>query len=157
MIRIRDISMPPEHNTNQLLFEAAKLLRISNSEILQLSIVKRSVYARKKPNVQIIYTVDVRVRGSENKVLKRCGCKRASIAQQPVYRIPKASNPGGYRPVVVGVGPAGMFAALVLALAGRRPLVLERGEDARTRHEKVERFFSEGKLDVKSNVQFGEG
>ena len=99
MIRIRDISMPPEHNTNQLLFEAAKLLRISNSEILQLSIVKRSVDARKKPNVQIIYTVDVRVRGSENKVLKRCGCKRASIAQQPVYRIPKASNPGGDRPV----------------------------------------------------------
>ena len=157
MIRIRDISMPPEHNTNQLLFEAAKLLRISNSEILQLSIVKRSVDARKKPNVQIIYTVDVRVRGSENKVLKRCGCKRASIAQQPVYRIPKASNPGGDRPVVVGFGPAGMFAALVLALAGRRPLVLERGEDARTRHEKVERFFSEGTLDVKSNVQFGEG
>ena len=155
MIRIRDISMPPEHNPNQLWFEAAKLLRISNSEIRRLSIARRSVDARKKPNIQIIYSVDVEVKGSESKILKKSGCKRAAIAPVSVYRIPACQNQTGHRPVVVGFGPAGMFAALVLALAGRKPLVLERGEDAQSRHDKVERFFATGELDVKSNVQFG--
>ena len=74
MIRIRDISLPPEHNAHQLRFEAAQLLRISNSKIRQVKIVRRSVDARKKPDVKIIYTIDVAVEGSENKVLKNSGC-----------------------------------------------------------------------------------
>lgn len=149
--------MQPEHNANQLWFEAAKLLRISNSEIRRLSVVRRSVDARKKPNVQIIYSVDVEVKGSESKILKKSGCRRACVAPVSVYRIPQTEKRSDDRPVVVGFGPAGMFAALVLALAGRKPLVLERGEDAQSRHEKVERFFASGDLDVRSNVQFGEG
>jgi len=157
MIRLRDISLPPEHNAHQLRFEAAQMLRVSNSKIKQLRIVRRSVDARKKPDVRIIYTVDVAVEGSEQKVLRASGCKRASIASPTWYKVPKCANPGEKRPVVVGFGPAGMFAALVLALAGCRPLVLERGEDAATRHEKVRRFFETGALDPKSNVQFGEG
>ena len=155
MIRIRDISLPPEHDHNQLLFEAAKLLKISGSRIKKLSIARRSVDARKKPDVRIIYTVDVAVEGSEQKLLKQSGCKRASIFRKSYYKVPEANSEE--RPVVVGFGPAGMFAALVLALAGLRPLVLERGEDAKSRHEKVERFFATGELDTKSNVQFGEG
>lgn len=157
MIRIRDISMPPEHNAHQLQYEAAQLLKISNSEIRQLNIVRRSVDARKKPNVRIIYTVDVAVKGSEGKILKRSGCKRAAPAPTDFYRIPKAYGVPEQRPVVIGFGPAGMFAALVLALAGWKPLVLERGEDAVSRHEKVEKFFATGELDPRSNVQFGEG
>ncbi len=155
MIRIRDISLPPEHNPNQLLFEAAKLLKISGSKIRKLSLVRRSIDARKKPDVRIIYTVDVSVDGSEQKILRQSGCKKASIVHKSYYEVPKAVS--NERPVVVGFGPAGMFAALVLALAGLRPIVLERGEDARTRHEKVSHFFATGKLDPKSNVQFGEG
>ena len=157
MIRIRDISMPPAHDSSQLLFEAAKLLRISGSRIKGLSIVRRSVDARKKPDVRIIYTVDVTVEGNEKKILKSCGSKRASIAPVSFYRVPKPESVPQKRPVVVGFGPAGMFAALVLALAGLKPLVLERGEDALTRHKKVEEFFTTGKLDPGSNVQFGEG
>ena len=157
MIRIRDISLPPEHNAHQLRFEAAQLLRISNSKIRQVKIVRRSVDARKKPDVKIIYTIDVAVEGSENKILKQSGCKRASLAPVSYYKPPKPVAPAQKRPVVVGFGPAGMFAALILAMAEQKPLVLERGDDAQTRHDKVERFWQTGELDPRSNVQFGEG
>lgn len=157
MIRIRDIALPPEHNAHQLTYEAARLLKISASKVRQLRLVRRSVDARKKPDVKLIYTVDVAVDGNESKILKQSGCKRASVTPKDHYRVPKAAVLPEKRPVVVGFGPAGMFAALVLAMAGMKPLVLERGEDALSRHEKVERFFSTGELDPKSNVQFGEG
>ena len=157
MIRIREIALPPEHNVAQLPYEAAQMLRIPNSRIRDLRIVRRSVDARKKPDVKIVYTVDVRVDGNEQKILRQSGCKRAALVQSTYYRPPKLRAEINDRPVVVGFGPAGMFAALVLAMAGMRPLVLERGEDAATRHAKVEEFFTTGKLDSKSNVQFGEG
>ncbi len=157
MIRIREIALPPEHAVTQLSFEAARMLRISNSKIRQVRIVRRSVDGRKKPDIKIVYTIDVAVDGSENKILKESRCKRASIAPVSYYKLPKVSKTPDQRPVVVGFGPAGMFAALVLALCGLRPLVLERGEDAKARHEKVEAFFAGGNLDPQSNVQFGEG
>ncbi len=141
----------------QLSYEAARALKISASKIRRMRIVRRSVDARKKPDIRIVYTVDVAVEGSENKILKQSGCKRAALAPVSYYKVPKAAADLEKRPVVVGFGPAGMFAALVLAIAGQRPLVLERGEDALSRHEKVEKFWKTGLLDTRSNVQFGEG
>lgn len=157
MIRIREISMPPEHSVAQLSYEAAKLLKISASKIKQIRIVRRSVDARKKPDIKIVYTIDVAINGNEIKVLKNSGCKRAAVATVTQYSVPKANLASSQRPVVVGFGPAGMFAALVLALAGLRPIVLERGEDALTRQKKVAHFFETGELNTKSNIQFGEG
>ena len=157
MIRLRDIPLPPEHNAHQLQFEAAQMLRISVSKIRHLRIVRRSVDARKKPDIKIIYTIDVAVDGNEKRLLKQSGCKRATIAPVSYYKTAKNIPVPEKRPVVVGFGPAGMFAALVLAIAGWKPLVLERGEDAASRHEKVQKFFETGELDVRSNVQFGEG
>ena len=157
MIRIRDISLPAEHNVNQLPFEAAQLLKVSNSKIRNVKLVRRSVDARKKPEVRVIYTIDVAVDGNEEKIIRRSGCKRASVAPISYYKPPKITKNTTERPIVVGFGPAGMFAGLILALAGLKPLILERGEDALTRNAKVEQFFATGKLDPRSNVQFGEG
>ena len=157
MIRIRDISFPPEHDINQLLYEASKILKVSASRIRNISLVRRSIDARKKPDIKIIYTIDVAVDGNERKILKSCGSKRAAASPSVFYKPPKPQTPLTDRPVVVGFGPAGMFAALILAMAGCRPLVLERGDDAETRNEKVKKFFATGQLDENSNVQFGEG
>ena len=157
MIRIREISMPPEHNVAQLSYEAAQLLRISASKVRKLKIVRRSVDARKKPDIRIVYTIDVTVDGNEKKILRDARCKRASLAPVSFYKVPKPKGLPKHRPVVVGFGPAGMFAALILAINGLCPIVLERGEDAQSRHQKVQHFFATGKLDTKSNIQFGEG
>ena len=157
MIRIREISLPPAHNDAQLSYEASRLLKIPVSKIKTLRIVRRSVDARKKPDVRVVYTIDVTVDGNEKKIIKESKCKRADIAQISYYKPPKTVVSLEKRPVVVGFGPAGMFAGLVLALAGLKPLILERGDDAETRNEKVQRFFETGELDTSSNVQFGEG
>ena len=157
MIRIREISLPPEHSPAQLSFEAAQLLKISTSKVRKVKIIRRSVDARKKPDIRIIYTIDVTVDGNEKKILRDSRCKRASLAPVSYYKVPKPKGLPKHRPVVVGFGPAGMFAALILAINGLCPIVLERGEDAASRHAKVEHFWKTGQLDTGSNIQFGEG
>ena len=157
MIRIHDLSLSPNDSFNRLVQLSARHLRISEKEISHLQICKKSIDARKKQDVRIIYTVDVETKTPEEKVLKRLRNPKVSKAEHYEYHVPQPQNLPALRPVVVGFGPAGMFAALVLAEAGLRPIILERGLDAKTRHEKVEEFWRTGTLDPQCNVQFGEG
>ena len=155
MIRVRDISLRPQEDGDEGLREAiAKILGIGARRLGRVKIVRRSIDARRKNDVRLIYTADVSV-PNEAALLKRGG--KISPVPDDHYEPPAAAQPGRYRPVVVGFGPAGMFAALVLAGAGLCPLVIERGSDVKTRREKVERFWSGSELDGECNVQFGEG
>ena len=155
MIRIRDLSLPPDGGTDALVAAAARQLRIDKGLIRQIDLRRKSIDARKKNDIRIIYTVDVLVKGNEEKILKTAHCPKAAAAEYFEYSVPE--NRLTSRPVVVGFGPAGMFAALVLSMAGARPIVLERGQDAATRQKKVQNFWNGGPLDTECNVQFGEG
>ena len=157
MIRIRELRQSLDADRDDLLRAAAKALRIEPQQIASLTLVRRSVDSRKKEDVHFRFTVDVQVRTDEDRLLKKCANPKIEKAADPVYSCPENRRVSLLRPVVVGFGPAGIFAALVLARAGLRPLVLERGEDVETRTADILRFFATRTLNTESNVQFGEG
>ncbi|MFR1104605.1 MAG: NAD(P)/FAD-dependent oxidoreductase [Acutalibacteraceae bacterium] len=156
MIRIADLSMPLGYTGSDLRRAAAKKLRLAPEQLKGLTLVRRSVDARRKSDVKFIVTVDVQAAGSEDKLLSRL--RDGRIRQAPVrsYEMPRAGALS-LRPVVVGFGPAGMFAGLLLARAGLRPIIVERGGAVEDRQAAVQRFWRTRALDGECNVQFGEG
>lgn len=157
MLTIRDLTLPLRHDRSMLYYLAAQALGVQTAQITELRVRRRSLDARRKPELRWIYTVDAATRKSEKQILRQCRNPKVSLAKEVWYKPPGAKALPALRPVVVGFGPAGMFAALALALAGLKPLVIERGQDAETRRRAVERFWQSGELDPECNVQFGEG
>ena len=156
MIRLRDLRLEPEQPIGALREIAAGRLGVDPGAIRDLRLFRRSVDARKKPNVFYICTVDVCL-DDEAALVQRLNDPKITLAEPYHYDLPLPANVPTLRPVVVGFGPAGMFAALTLAQAGLKPLVLERGAPVEQRTEAVRRFWESGQLDPESNVQFGEG
>ena len=148
--------MPPDHTINDIAAFIGKKLRTSQPDQSRLKIIKKSVDARHKDDIHFVYTVAFACE-NENAVLKKnSGNKNISSYKEIPYSLPQRAKLSK-RPVVVGFGPAGMFAALYLAQCGVRPIVLERGLDVDSRKEKVRTFWEKGILDTECNVQFGEG
>ena len=154
MILVRNLRLEPGEPLEALRQKAAKKLRVAESEITECTPVKRSLDARKKNDIHYTCSAAVTLRRGEERALQRAG-KDAAPYTPPVYEIPQVRTTE--RPVVVGFGPAGMFGALLLARAGAKPIVLERGQAVEQRTLAVEAFRRGGALDPESNVQFGEG
>ena len=157
MIRVSQLKLPVEHSEEQFYQKIEKSLKIKKDQIKKLQIVKKSIDARKKPDVSIVYSADVWV-DNEEKILKHSGNKNAVCVKEKKYKVPEhGTERMNHRPVVIGAGPAGLFCAYLLAREGYRPLVLERGKKVGERTEDVLHFWKTGVLDPASNVQFGEG
>ncbi len=156
MIRLSDIRMPLDYNDNMLKTAAAKMLNVDKNKIQSLSVFRRSIDARKKDNVCFNFSLDVSLSVDEGNILRRCKNSKVNAAEKYSYELPK-SKKLSLRPVIVGAGPAGLFASLILAQAGQMPILIERGKSVEERTRDVANFQSGGKLNTESNVQFGEG
>jgi len=157
MLRLRDIALPFDHKPDALGAGIIKRLKISEHELLDFVIIRKSIDARRKNNILAVYTVDVRIKNESEVIYKFSQDKRISPAPDMNYRMPVVGNVQGLRPIVVGSGPCGLFAALILAQLGLKPVLIERGKDVKSRIKDVRNFWDTGQLDTESNVQFGEG
>ncbi len=156
MIRINNVKLKLDYADSDIKNAILKELRTSSGNIKDFSLFRRSIDARHKNDVHYIATIDVNVNSNEEKILSKSKSKNASITEEYRYTFPYKKDLA-QRPVVVGFGPAGMFCALILAQAGQRPIVVERGDDVDTRTKRVENLWNNAVLDKESNVQFGEG
>ncbi|MDE6659762.1 MAG: hypothetical protein K2K01_06585, partial [Eubacterium sp.] len=157
MIRINEIKLSLDEDESLLEAKAAKVLRINKKYIKSLTIYKKSFDARKKEDVHFTYSVDVVISLDEEQIVAKCKSNKVQITKPYVYEIPENKRVSKYRPIVVGFGPAGMLAGIILAEAGLKPIILERGKDIDARQRDVNEFWTKLKLDEESNVQFGEG
>ncbi len=156
LIRITNVKLPLDYTSETLYAAAAKVLRIKASDIKAVTLHKLSIDARHKENIIFTAALDAELFSDEEKTVNRCASASIGIAKDFIYTVPKHGKLDK-RPVVVGAGPAGLFAALVLARAQQCPILLERGAPVEERTADVERFRLEGVLNTESNVQFGEG
>ena len=156
MLRIRELKISLDGGQSEILAAAAKRLKIKPDDILSFRVSKKSVDARKKSEVHFNITIDTNINNEAKVLAKLKNEPTVSKTEEYHYDIPSISTPRK-RPVIIGSGPAGLFAAWTLAKAGAMPIVIERGQDVDSRTAKVEKFWQSGELDPECNAQFGEG
>lgn len=156
MIRITNLKLRLGYTDADIRNAVKKELRTDDSAINSISLFRRSIDARHKNDVHFIATVDVDVNSNESNIVSKAKSKNVSIVERYRYETPYTKDLS-QRPVVVGFGPAGMFCALILAQAGQRPIVIERGDCVEKRTEIVQKLWNDKVLSTNSNVQFGEG
>jgi uncharacterized FAD-dependent dehydrogenase len=158
VIRLTEIKLPLEHPAEAIKKAAAARLRVPAEHLLSCTVFRRAHDARKKSAITLVYSLDVEVK-DEAAVLKRFGKDRdVGPAPDMTYRlVVRAPDSLPVRPLVIGAGPCGLFAALVLAQMGFRPLILERGKVVRERTKDTWGLWRRSVLDPESNVQYGEG
>lgn len=157
MIKINQLKLPVGHSQKDLEDKIRKTLRIPSKETFHYEVMRRSLDARKKPSLFYVYCIYVTIR-QENSIVKKLHQPFVSLVTETGYRFSEMGQERlNRRPVIVGAGPCGLFAAWQLTLAGYAPLILERGKQVEDRSVDVERFWKNGILQPDSNVQFGEG
>lgn len=156
MIRVPEIKLYLEEDEEKLKELVSKKLNISIKDISEIKIFKKSIDARGKDKIHFVYTLDIAVK-NEEKLLKRYSKKGVTKVKDTTRNYEFKEREDVLRPIVVGTGPSGLFAGLVLAKSGFKPILLERGKDVDRRAVDVGFFWNEGKLNPESNVQFGEG
>ena len=163
MLRLSEVRLPLDHGPEDLEQAIVRRLRIPPERLLSHRLIKRSIDARRRERIQLIYSLDVEVRGESAVLRKHRADQRLRVAPDTRYR-PVAKAPVGFgiegatRPVVVGAGPCGYFAALLLAQMGFRPLLLERGQAVKQRTADTFGFWrGNSPFNPESNAQFGEG
>ncbi|HEU0188967.1 MAG TPA: NAD(P)/FAD-dependent oxidoreductase [Gallionella sp.] len=158
MLRLTEIKLPLAHAEDEIKAAILRRLAISDDELIGYSVFKRGIDARKPHAILYTYTLNVEVR-DETAILERFrNDPHVSIAPDTSYHfVAQAPQNLPSRPVVVGMGPAGLFAGLLLAQMGFRPLILERGKAVRERTKDTFGLWRQGVLNPESNVQFGEG
>ncbi len=158
MLRVNDVKLPLDHTEADLQSAILQRLKISATDLKNYTVFKRSYDARKRDNISLVYAVDVDT--PKQKQILKTTQKSQRIIPTPdmTYRpVAQAPNPLKTRPIVIGVGPCGMFSALLLAQMGFRPIVLERGKAVHERSQDTFGFWSKRKFNPESNAQFGEG
>ena len=158
MIRITEIKLPLDHLPSAIVAAVIKKLGINATDLVEYSIFKRGVDARKADAILLAYTLDVTVNGETKVLAKLKKDPHVKLAPDTSYHfVAQAPADLKTRPIVVGLGPSGLFAALVLAQSGFKPLILERGKAVRERTKDTFNFWRKGELNAESNVQYGEG
>lgn len=158
MIQLSQIKLNIEHTKEDLRLKIIKTLKVNPKDILQYKITKKSIEARKKKEISYVYNVEVELKGEETLKNKLSTNPLVTFGRKPAYDfIPTGSDNLKHPPIIVGCGPAGLFCGLMLARSGYRPIIIERGENVEDRLKTVENFWNSNKLDIHSNVQFGEG
>lgn len=140
--------------------KAAKILSVNMTDVSDIVILKHSIDARKKPQLFQVYTLGLSLKNKrlEERTVKRCKNSNVALYTPHEYQFPTSGEVQlTQRPVIIGMGPAGLFCGYMLALHGYKPVVLERGSDVDTRTKDVEAYWNGGSLNPESNVQFGEG